>query len=101
MEAHVITRLCQDCLHGDCLDVCPVECIVQHDEEGLPNQLFIQDHCIFCGACEAACPEKAIFAFDDVPQKYHDDIALNAIASERPSEFSVPNLVDLAARLAS
>jgi ferredoxin len=90
---YVITRLCRDCVDGSCIDVCPVsECIVEHRPggatSGLPNQLFINpDNCIDCGACEPECPWEAIALDDDVPRLFVDDIALNAIAAARPSEF--------------
>ena len=41
----VITRLCRDCLDISCVEVCPVDCIVQHKEKatasGFENQLYI------------------------------------------------------------
>jgi ferredoxin len=91
--AHVITRLCQDCVDSACVSVCPIpDCIVEHrPPEGtaaLPNQLFINpDACICCSACEPECPWNAIFPEDDVPAAFADDIALNAITAARPHEF--------------
>ena len=90
--AYVITRLCRDCVDGSCVEVCPVECIVEHrPAEGgtaLPNQLFINpDQCIDCGACEPACPWEAIALDDDVPRLFADDVALNALAAARPHDF--------------
>jgi ferredoxin len=35
------------------------------------------DGCIDCGACEPACPPKAIFPEDEVPDVYAEDIELN------------------------
>lgn len=88
---YVITRLCQDCVDGSCLEVCPVECILQHDGEGQPAQLFIDPElCIGCGACEPECPWEAIYDLDDVPTTFFDDIALNRRAAEFPDEYSVP-----------
>lgn len=68
----VITRLCRDCVDGACVEVCPVQCIVEHapphGASDLPNQLFINpDECIHCLLCEPACPWQAIFDEADVP----------------------------------
>ncbi len=86
--AYVITRLCQNCVHGACVDACPVDCIVAHRPEGeasdLPNQLFIDpNECIDCNHCVAQCPWEAIYAQRDVPDVFRDDIALNAEAARR------------------
>lgn len=92
--AHVITRLCVDCVDGACVDVCPVDCIVAHrPAEGvseLPNQLFIDpDECIGCGLCEPECPWQAIYAEAEVPEAFTDDVALNALSAQRAHGFVV------------
>lgn len=72
--AYVVTENCIRCKYTDCVDVCPVDCF----HEG-PNFLVIDpDECIDCTLCVAECPAEAIFAEDDVPDKWHDFIALNA-----------------------
>ncbi len=93
-EPFVITRLCRDCVDGACVEVCPVDCIYEHSRGGeLPNQLFINpEECVYCGACEPACPWEAIYAADHVPEAFHDDVELNAVTAARPTEFSVPVL---------
>lgn len=54
--AFVITSPCIDEVAGECLDVCPVDCIKKGE-----NQYFINpDICIDCGACMAVCPVDAI-----------------------------------------
>jgi ferredoxin len=93
--AYVISRLCRDCIDGSCVDVCPVDCIVEHRpanrESDLPRQLFIDpEQCIGCSACEPECPWEAIFDESDVPSAFASDIALNALTAERPEEFHVP-----------
>ena len=92
---YVITRLCRDCVDGACVEVCPVDCIVEHrPAEGpseLPRQLFINpDLCISCDQFVPACPWEAIYQERDVPARFRDDIALNELASTRNAEFHVP-----------
>ncbi|WP_087973248.1 indolepyruvate ferredoxin oxidoreductase subunit alpha [Oceanobacillus rekensis] len=54
--AFVITSPCMGEKAGECVSICPVDCI----EEG-PNQFFIDPNiCIDCGACVATCPVDAI-----------------------------------------
>ncbi|MCG1010652.1 4Fe-4S binding protein [Salinicoccus sp. ID82-1] len=54
--AYVILQPCMAEKSGDCVEVCPVDCI----EEG-PDQFYIDpDICIDCGACVAVCPVDAI-----------------------------------------
>jgi len=70
------------------VDACPVDCIhpkkdTQY-EDGRPgfdavDQLFIDPvECIDCGACVPVCPVSAIFALDDLPEKWHSYIEKNA-----------------------
>ena len=71
---YVVTENCIACKYTDCVDVCPVDCF----HEG-PNLLVIDpEECIDCTLCVAECPAEAIFAEDDVPDKWHPFIALNA-----------------------
>jgi NAD-dependent dihydropyrimidine dehydrogenase PreA subunit len=43
------------------------------------DQLFIDPvECIDCGACVPVCPVSAIFALDDLPEKWHAYIEKNA-----------------------
>mgnify|MGYP001156487614 FL=1 len=54
--AFVILGACSTEKAGECVTVCPVDCI----EEG-PDQFYIDpDLCIDCGACVAVCPVDAI-----------------------------------------
>lgn len=60
--AFVITAPCMTEKAADCLDVCPVDCIVEGDD-----QYYIDPSiCIDCGACETACPVEAIFHEDEL-----------------------------------
>jgi ferredoxin len=56
------------------VDACPVDCIhPRKDEEnfGVEPQLYIDPvECIDCGACVPVCPVSAIFAADDLPEKW-------------------------------
>src|SRR5262245_4722524 len=94
----VITRLCRDCVDGSCIPVCPVaDCIVEHRPKDrsseLPNQLFINpDECIHCGMCLPECPWEAIYPEEDVPEHFKDDVALNALAAARTTEFTAASL---------
>jgi ferredoxin len=93
--AFVITRLCQDCVDGACVDVCPKDCILEHrpadGTSELPRQLFIDpEECISCGICVPECPWEAITDEGDVPPEFHADIALNALSAERSRGFDVP-----------
>ena len=60
---YVITEACVGTKDKACVDVCPVDCIYEGDQ-----QLYIHpDECIDCGACEPECPVTAIFPEEDVP----------------------------------
>ena len=72
--AYIITEPCIGTKDGACVDVCPVDCIHPRKDEaefGTVEQLYIHpDECIDCGACVPACPVEAIFAADEVPEKW-------------------------------
>ena len=78
---YIIVSPCIDVKDGACVEVCPVDCF----HEG-PNMLVIDpDECIDCTLCEPECPVEAIMSEDDVPEKLHEYIALNAeLAKEWP-----------------
>jgi NAD-dependent dihydropyrimidine dehydrogenase PreA subunit len=59
----VITQPCIGVKDGAFVEVCPVDCIYEGDD-----QFFIHpDECIDCGCCFTACPTEAIFSVGDVP----------------------------------
>ena len=71
---YVIVEACIGVKDRACVDVCPVDCIYEGED-----QLYIHpDECIDCGACVPACPVEAIFALDEVPEKWKDYIEINA-----------------------
>ncbi len=67
----VITQPCIGVKDGACVDVCPMDCIYEGDD-----QFFIHpDECIDCGACFMVCPTNAIFSVSDVPDEWTAFIA--------------------------
>jgi NAD-dependent dihydropyrimidine dehydrogenase PreA subunit len=61
--AYVITDGCVDVMDRSCLTQCPVDCIQQGE-----RMLYIDpDGCIDCGACEAMCPQDAIYFDQELP----------------------------------
>ena len=80
---YIITEPCIGVKDKACVAACPVECIYERDsdavmDKNLPDMLFIHpEECIDCGACEPECPVEAIFAEDDVPEKWQEYIEMN------------------------
>jgi len=71
---YVIAEPCIDVKDAACVDVCPVDCIHEGDD-----QYYIDpDECIDCGACEPECPVEAIFTEDDLPEKWAEFLEKNA-----------------------
>ena len=70
---YIIAEPCIETKDRGCVDVCPVDCIYEGDD-----QLYIHpDECIDCGACEPECPVTAIFAEEDTPDEFVTFIAKN------------------------
>ena len=77
--AYIVTDNCVNCKFTDCVEVCPVDCFYE-----LENQLVIAPEiCIDCGACIPECPVEAIYDEPDVPENYLASIEFNRIESER------------------
>jgi ferredoxin len=77
LVTYVIGAPCIDVMDKSCIDVCPVDCI--HFEEGADRMLYINpDECIDCGACEPACPVKAIYPEDALPEEMDVFKTINA-----------------------
>jgi ferredoxin len=76
--AYVITELCTR--QGDCVEVCPVDCIVPGPKDNAEWPLFYIDPevCIDCGACAPACPPEAIFPEFEVPADQQHMTQVNA-----------------------
>jgi NAD-dependent dihydropyrimidine dehydrogenase PreA subunit len=79
---YVIAEPCIGTKDTACVDVCPVDCIhPKKDETNFDQveQLYIEpDECIDCGACVPACPVSAIFALEDLPEKWAKFTQINA-----------------------
>lgn len=72
--AYVITEPCIGVKDRSCVDVCPVDCIYEGED-----QFYIHpDDCIDCNACERVCPVTAIFYENDVPEDRLSDIEKNS-----------------------
>jgi ferredoxin len=54
--------------------VCPVDCF----HEGVNFLAIDPEVCIDCGLCPPECPTSAIFAEEDLPEKWHAFIEINA-----------------------
>ena len=80
--AYVIAEPCIGTKDTACVDACPVDCIhPKKDEDGHADteQLFIDPvECIDCAACVPVCPVSAIYAGDDLPEKWAEYQAKNA-----------------------
>src|ERR1700704_822392 len=79
--AYVIAEPCIGVKDAACVDACPVDCIhPKKDSEKFANEelIYIDPvECIDCGACVPVCPVSAIFALDDLPEKWKQYTELN------------------------
>jgi len=72
--AYVIAEPCVNVKDQACVEVCPVDCIYEGED-----QFYIHpDECIDCGACEPVCPVEAIFPADEVPAQWQSYTPKNA-----------------------
>jgi NAD-dependent dihydropyrimidine dehydrogenase PreA subunit len=80
--AYVIAEPCINTKDTACVDVCPVDCIHPRKDEAqfaTETMLYISPvECIDCGACVPVCPVTAIFALEDLPEKWQAFTAKNA-----------------------
>ena len=71
---YIITQPCINEKDASCVDVCPVDCIYEADD-----QYYIHpEECIDCEACVPECPVEAIFHEDNLPEEWSEYTALNA-----------------------
>jgi NAD-dependent dihydropyrimidine dehydrogenase PreA subunit len=84
---YIITEACIGVKDRACVDVCPVDCIYEGED-----QLYIHpDECIDCGACEPECPVTAIFPEEEVPAASAPSIAKNKEIFSSPNPPGRPN----------
>jgi NAD-dependent dihydropyrimidine dehydrogenase PreA subunit len=71
---YVIAEPCLASKDKSCIEVCPVDCIVEI------TQMLVIDpvECIDCGACAEECPVEAIYLDVDVPPEWEAFTAINA-----------------------
>ncbi len=72
--AFVVTEPCIKCKFTECVAVCPVSCF----REGANSVAIDPDECIDCAVCVDECPVHAIYPADEVPEKWHEYIEINA-----------------------
>jgi len=71
---HIVTDKCNGCKFTDCVEVCPVACFYELD-----NQVVIHpEDCIDCMACVDVCPVHAIYEEQDLPPEFAKDVEFNA-----------------------
>ena len=70
---YTVTENCKDCMFTDCVAVCPVDCF----HEGVNFLAIDPDVCIDCGLCPPECPTSAIFAEEDLPEKWKSFVEIN------------------------
>ena len=84
--AHVVTGKCVNCKFTDCVEVCPVACFYELD-----NQVVIHpEDCIDCTACVDVCPVQAIYAESNLPPEFAADTEFNAIKARELKDSGVP-----------
>ena len=87
--AHVVTNKCVGCKFTDCVEVCPVACFYEMD-----NQVVIHaEDCIDCTACVAECPVEAIYAEADVPGEFQANSEFNAAEARRLKDSGAAAIV--------
>ena len=75
---YIITEPCIEAKDASCVEVCPVDCIYEGED-----QFYIHpDECIDCGACEPECPVQAIFPDTDVPAEWTSYVEKNRVHFE-------------------
>lgn len=85
---YVVTEPCIGTKDKACVAVCPVECFYEGED-----QLYINpEECIDCGLCVPECPVDAIFADDEVPEKWASYTEKNSgvFQGDAPPEKAVP-----------
>ena len=81
--AYVIAEPCIGTKDTACVDACPVDCIhPKKDSDKYATEEVVvyrsRGARIDCGACVPVCPVSAIFALDDLPEKWKEYTERNA-----------------------
>ena len=63
--SYVIGEACLSERYGDCVEVCPVDCIYPGEYKDEVFMVIDPDLCIDCSLCKPACPIDAIFETED------------------------------------
>jgi ferredoxin len=71
---YVIAEPCIGVKDASCVDVCPVNCIYEADDQYVINP----DECIDCAACEVACPVSAIAHEESLAPEWASYVEKNA-----------------------
>jgi NAD-dependent dihydropyrimidine dehydrogenase PreA subunit len=99
---YVIAEPCINTKDTACVDACPVDCIhpKKDDPKYATEQLLYIDpvECIDCGACVPVCPVSAIFALDDLPEKWNAWPVAFMSMGARAALLREPTRLPLAAR---
>ena len=76
--AYVIAEPCLNVKDKACVEVCPVDCIHEAEDESSPQLYINPASASDCGACEPECPVEAIFEEAALPEKWKDYTKINA-----------------------
>ena len=71
---YVVVQTCIGVKDHACVDVCPVDCFYEAEDQLIINP----DECIDCGACVPECPVEAIYDETQIPDDKKGWIAINA-----------------------
>jgi ferredoxin len=83
---HIVTDKCNGCKFTDCVEVCPVACFYELD-----NQVIIHpDDCIDCMACVDVCPVHAIYEEQDLPPEFAKDVEFNSVQAKQLKDSGAP-----------
>lgn len=86
---HVVTNKCVKCKFTDCVEVCPVACFYEMDDQVVIHA----EDCIDCAACVSECPVEAIYADGDVPEQFKADIEFNAAQARQIKDSGTEAIV--------
>ncbi len=89
----VIAEPCIGTKDTACVEVCPVDCIHEAEDESSEMLYIDPSECIDCAACVPACPVEAIFAEADLPAKWKKFTQMNAdfFASDAAAPAAAPS----------